>query len=61
MKHHYIVYAWMRFDAVCKMGAICSEEELPAILGRRNVKGYKMISVDDIPKSGWSDREWTLL
>ena len=62
MKHHYIVFAWMKFDAVCRMGTQCgNEDELRKFLHRKNVKGYKLISVDDDEMSGWSDKDWTLL
>ena len=61
MKHHYIMLAWMNYEAVCRMGAICAEQELHRVLGRRNVKGYKMISVDDEPIGGWEEKEWQFI
>ena len=61
MKHHYIVFAWMKFDAVCRMGAICEEAELARFLVWKDVKRYKMISVDDEVVDNWKDQEWTLL
>jgi non-ribosomal peptide synthetase component E (peptide arylation enzyme) len=61
MKHHYIVYAWLKFDAVCRMGAVCAQEELRPYLLRKNVKGYKLISVDDEVVGEWDKQEWELL
>ena len=61
MKHHYIVYAWMKFDAVCKMGTVCEKEKLEPFLVWKNVKGYKLISVDDEAVDHWSEQDWTLL
>jgi hypothetical protein len=61
MRHHYVIYAWMKYDAVCKMGAICIEQDLHSMLSKRDVKGYKVISVDDEPVAGWNDTEWRLL
>ena len=61
MTHHYIVYAWMKFDAVCRMGTICAEEDLHPFLLRKNVKGYKLISVDDDVVNEWEKQEWKLL
>ena len=61
MKHHYIVLAWLKIDAICRIGAQCAENELHTILKRKNVKGYKLISVDDVLVEGWADTEWELI
>jgi hypothetical protein len=48
----------MAYEAVCKMGAVCAEEELHKILKRRNVKGYKVIALDDEAVANWEDKDW---
>lgn len=61
MKHHYIVYALMTYDAVCRMGAICAEGELRPTLARKGVKSYKLISLDDEEMDGWEEKDWTII
>jgi hypothetical protein len=61
MKHHYIVYARMKYDAVCRFGAICAEEDFHAVLTRKNIVGYKLISVDDIEINGWNEKDWIMI
>ena len=58
MKHHYIMYVWTSYDAVCRMGSICAEQDLHAALKRKRVKAYKLISVDDEPVSDGRASEW---
>ena len=58
MKHHYIVYAMMKYDAVCRFGAVCTEDELRSVLKRKNIVGYKLISVDDEQMDGWKEKDW---
>ena len=58
MKRHYIVYALTKYDAVCRYGAVCADEELHALLRRKNIKAYKRISVDGEEAPGWREAEW---
>ncbi|MCL1805991.1 MAG: hypothetical protein FWG28_08370 [Clostridiales bacterium] len=61
MKHHYIVYARMKYNAVCRFGTVCAEEDFHAVLARKNIVGYKMISIDDEEVSDWKEKDWTML
>ena len=61
MKHHYIVYARMKYNAVCRFGAVCAEDELHAVLTRKNIIGYKLISVDDDEIGGWKEKDWIMI
>ena len=58
MKHHYRLYVWMKYDALCKMGVVCAESELHRILSRRNVKCYKLMNIDDDPMENWENSDW---
>jgi hypothetical protein len=61
MKHHYVVQAIMRHwtqEFLCPMGAVCTIEELNAILRHKGVKSFKIKSIDGEPVEGWENTEW---
>jgi hypothetical protein len=58
MKHHYTILAEMRYNALCPMGALCSEDELNDILKQRDVRNYKIKMIDRDPIPDWEKADW---
>jgi hypothetical protein len=49
----------MRHDYLCRVGAICTRDELSGFLRPHGVKRYKVMIVDDELVADWEKADWT--